>query len=353
MDSANDCSGPDVTLTAVPVANCELPIGYTYRYVWSTGDSTESITVGPGIHTVDIVVSDPNGVNLSCTTTCEYEVAEECGTSWAQSQDGSSLCFNQLSCSNANNLRWGFTTPISPGTNMTFDILEGAPGQCQNQGSLGDLVGIATLTWNGNIPIIEIATTDGEHYINQTHIWIGCTPLPEKTKGNITKCITAPGQFAKYGGCAFAVDSETSFNINDSSGNLCVVPVCNQLYLALHFETCEILCEGQNREESIESPLFESNTLEFDNVLDFKVYPVPFKDNITIEYNFDFDTDVTIEVYDIRGSLIQEVDNNNYIKNESIKNQIDLSRNKGGMLLVKLTTNKGSVVKKLVSYDEK
>jgi len=352
VDSSNDCSGPDVTLIAVPDAYCELSAGYTYEYVWHTGDTSQSITVGAGYYSVDIVVSDSNGVILSCVASCDYEVEEECGTSWAKSQDGSSLCFNELPCDN-NIKRWGFTTAIIPGSDMSFDILEGAPGQCNQNGALGDLVGIATLTWNGTTPVIEIKTTDGEHYINKIHVWMGCTPLPMKKKGKITMCTAAPGQFAQYGGCSFTVNSDTIFNINGNSGNLCDVPVCAQLYLALHFETCDLLCEGESTEGSFDEPLVESDTMEDVKAIDFKAYPIPFKDIITIDYNFDFDTDVMIEIYDVSGSLIDKIDNNNYTKNIRVMKQINLSRNYGGMLFVKLTTSKGSVVKKLISLSKK
>uniref|UniRef100_UPI00404B6B30 HYR-like domain-containing protein n=3 Tax=Gelidibacter sp. TaxID=2018083 RepID=UPI00404B6B30 len=83
--------------------------------------------------------------------------------------------------------------------------------------------------------------------------------------------------------------------------------------------------------------------------LDFTAYPVPFDKEVNISYSFEFDTDVTIELYDTKGLLINSISNNRYVKGSTDKAYFDLSRTSNQMFYVKLTTSQGSVTKKIVS----
>ncbi|MEM5566334.1 T9SS type A sorting domain-containing protein, partial [Psychroserpens sp. AS72] len=87
--------------------------------------------------------------------------------------------------------------------------------------------------------------------------------------------------------------------------------------------------------------------------VDFKAYPIPYSKEINIAYEFDFDTDVNIQVMDIRGMLLEEVNNKNYIKNSESVSQIDLSKANDQILFIKVSTNKGSVVKKIVPSNKR
>ena len=81
----------------------------------------------------------------------------------------------------------------------------------------------------------------------------------------------------------------------------------------------------------------------------FKVYPVPFKENFTIVYEFDYETDVLVQVFDSTGRLlITHADNDSYYGKE-VKLQPNFNTAKGQLYLVKVTTNKGSSVKKVIS----
>ncbi|WP_139002668.1 T9SS type A sorting domain-containing protein [Hyunsoonleella aestuarii] len=83
--------------------------------------------------------------------------------------------------------------------------------------------------------------------------------------------------------------------------------------------------------------------------LDFKAYPVPFDQEVNIKYSFDYDTDVKIEVFDMKGALIRYSDNTHYIKGTVDTSKINLSRMDNQMYFVRLTTKEGTVVKKIVS----
>ncbi len=83
--------------------------------------------------------------------------------------------------------------------------------------------------------------------------------------------------------------------------------------------------------------------------IEFKAFPVPFKDNVTISYMFEYDTDVRIEFYDARGLLVRSATNKNYVKGSDDSTYFDMTRFPSQMYYVKLTTNRGSLTKKIIA----
>jgi hypothetical protein len=81
----------------------------------------------------------------------------------------------------------------------------------------------------------------------------------------------------------------------------------------------------------------------------FDAYPVPFKDQLTIKYKFDYTTDVKIEVFNAQGiSVLSKTDTNSYL-NKEIALDLKFNRGKEQLYLVKVTTNRGSTTKKIMS----
>ena len=81
----------------------------------------------------------------------------------------------------------------------------------------------------------------------------------------------------------------------------------------------------------------------------FDAYPVPFKDELTIKYKFDYVSDVKIDVLNSQGvSVLSKMDNNSYMNKEvtlNLNSYVDRSE----VYVVKVTTNRGSSVKKIIS----
>ncbi|MDG5492885.1 T9SS type A sorting domain-containing protein, partial [Psychroserpens sp. SPM9] len=90
-----------------------------------------------------------------------------------------------------------------------------------------------------------------------------------------------------------------------------------------------------------------------DVTVDFTAYPVPFDKEVNIAYTFEFDTNVTIELFDTKGLLVLTETNTRYVKGSNGKSTFDLSRYSNQLFYVKVTTNKGSVTKKIVSSGKK
>lgn len=81
----------------------------------------------------------------------------------------------------------------------------------------------------------------------------------------------------------------------------------------------------------------------------FRAYPVPFDQEVFVKYKFDYDTDVTIEILDTKGTLIRQIKNKEYVAGDQYQQRVDLSKTANQLLFIKLTTNKEVSSKKIVS----
>jgi hypothetical protein len=80
----------------------------------------------------------------------------------------------------------------------------------------------------------------------------------------------------------------------------------------------------------------------------FTAYPVPFKDQLTIRYNYDYVTDVKIEVFNVKGKVVfSKIDTNSY-SNKEVSLKIPYT-GQAEVYIVKVTTNRGSSTKKVIS----
>ncbi len=86
-----------------------------------------------------------------------------------------------------------------------------------------------------------------------------------------------------------------------------------------------------------------------DSSVDFKVYPVPFGDVINVQYRFEYDTNVTIQVFNLQGGLIYGAIDNLYNHGELVTKQISLARTFDQALIVRLITNKEKLNKNIVA----
>jgi hypothetical protein len=84
-------------------------------------------------------------------------------------------------------------------------------------------------------------------------------------------------------------------------------------------------------------------------IVGFDVYPVPFRDELNIRFNFDYESEVKVEFFDVRGVLIHtETDNNGY-NGKVMKLNVNYLNDPGQMYFVRITTDRGSEMKKIIS----
>ncbi|MFE3849489.1 T9SS type A sorting domain-containing protein, partial [Flavobacterium sp. LB3P45] len=81
----------------------------------------------------------------------------------------------------------------------------------------------------------------------------------------------------------------------------------------------------------------------------FDAYPVPFKDQLTIKYKFDYKSDVKIEVFNTQGmSVLSKTDADSYLDKE-VTLDLKASKRQDQVYVVKVTTNQGTFTKKVMS----
>jgi hypothetical protein len=84
-------------------------------------------------------------------------------------------------------------------------------------------------------------------------------------------------------------------------------------------------------------------------VAGFTAYPVPFKDILKVKYDFDYVSNVKIEVFNPQGEVVlSKMDENSYL-NKEVNLHVHSYRGQEQVYLVKLTTDRGSSIKKVMS----
>ncbi|WP_040254843.1 T9SS type A sorting domain-containing protein, partial [Psychroserpens mesophilus] len=141
---------------------------------------------------------------------------------------------------------------------------------------------------------------------------------------------------------------ERTFTADDGCGNTseCTVTYEWSIYSQILYRNNE----GENSGFSTDCEQLVRNVEE---KIDFKAFPVPFDNEVTITYEFDYRTDVTIEFFDTKGLLVLTETNTRYVAGSTGRTTLDLSRTSNQVFYVKLTTNQGSVTKKIVSSGKK
>ena len=94
-----------------------------------------------------------------------------------------------------------------------------------------------------------------------------------------------------------------------------------------------------------------ANQVDFD--LEFKAYPVPFDKEVTISYNFNFDSDISIQVFDTKGILVKTLSANRHFSDSESKVKVNMAGMPNQMYYVKVITNQGAVTKKILSKDKR
>ncbi|MFE3871228.1 T9SS type A sorting domain-containing protein [Flavobacterium sp. ZS1P70] len=114
------------------------------------------------------------------------------------------------------------------------------------------------------------------------------------------------------------------------------------------FDECRIFV-GYNIQPLVCGTTFAPTTTSKMEPVGFDAYPVPFKDVLTIKYNFDYVSDVKIEVFNSIGTtVLSKSDTNSYLNKEVALN-LKMNRGQEQVYVVKVTTNRGSSVKKVMS----
>ncbi|MBJ6369211.1 T9SS type A sorting domain-containing protein [Snuella sedimenti] len=367
---------PTVEAGDPPLAICNLegnfvqltgsPVGGTWSgSPYITADGLFTVPTGgipAGNYTVTYTYTDGNGCTNSDTVDIPVVVCTECGTAFgvavngegaeAEIDTGISTCFRENGFH-----RWGWTNKITPSWEpYVLDLYRGA-GKCLL--NKGEYVGTVTINYSPEdytiTALYEMAPGIG---LSEAHLYIGCDAYPTGKNGAYT---VAPGQYTfNAGDLSFVMTWSTS---TDAEKTI-TVPGGGAVYVIAHAVACsdvsgEVAPNGfvptTDYGEFQENPPatgYDGCIVDVDpwgKADSVKAYPVPFENEVNISYKFDYDTDVKIKVYDIKGALLRQAENRRYIKSSVGNTRFDLSRTDDQMYFVRVTTARGSVVKKIVS----
>jgi hypothetical protein len=104
-----------------------------------------------------------------------------------------------------------------------------------------------------------------------------------------------------------------------------------------------------NTQTAAIAPIETTVTAKTTSNAGFDAYPVPFKDQLTIKYKFDYKSDVKIEVFNAQGmSVLTKTDTNSYLDKE-VTLDLKASKRQEQVYIVKMTTDQGIFTKKVMS----
>jgi hypothetical protein len=294
-------------------------------------------------------------IATGCSNTCGTTVSitdciVDCGTAFgvALTEGGEvdttiSNCFRNDGFS-----RWGWNNYIDTFGTYTLALYQGA-GKCDL--SKGTYVGTVTITYTqiggsdeGTVDVVY--DMDPQYGLDEVHLYIDCPPYPTKNG----KETVAPGQYTFVAGNLSHADG---WNTDEAE-----ITATGGFYVIAHAVACgENIPDGSYIPESpvnhgsftgSQDPNCEVIVDEL-RAADFTAYPNPFTNEVNVKYSYDYNTKVTVEVFDIKGTLVRSSVDNNYVKGSVGRTTIDLSKADNQMYFVRLTTDKGTQVKKIVS----
>ncbi|WP_191859700.1 T9SS type A sorting domain-containing protein, partial [Hanstruepera ponticola] len=343
-----DTENPDIEIPEMePICNGVFPENVTVNWTDNCSDGGElsagptNIIVSECQETADYVftVTDECGNTATETLTLirEFDVIGECETAFGRSENNSICFIPDFS-------RWGWTNYFEGEGEYTLQMYAGA-AHCDI--SRGSYAGDVIVTYeNGQVTLMF--NIDSGYTMREAHVYVGCDMYPTGNNGAPT---VAPGQY--------------NFNpsgLSDGVSNYTVGPIdaSGPIYVIAHAVVCEVTCKcsvsenegGQfipSNYDAINCGADLTNDEVPSDEITFTAYPVPFEREVFINYEYDFETDVTVEVFDVRGVVVRKVSNTNYVKGTEGTTRIDLSDANNQFYFVRLTTSKGTVTKKIVS----
>jgi hypothetical protein len=286
-------------------------------------------------------------LNKMAKVTYQWEEDDEpsCDVAFARYR-GADMCFADDSDSNSNQTGW--TNYFDKTGEYTMQLFAGV-SDCDVINS--DNVGKVVVDYTGDYITLNFVMYEnyvmGEAYVN-----IGCEKYPLDNSGQMT---TDSDHFNYRMPDLEHVRNYTVGPINVSQ--------TNGIYVIAEAVTCLQKCDcSVSPSEAGSYPLDGDNSIVECKIADetlsnnstensptFKAYPVPFENDVFLEYKFNYETDVTIEVFDVKGALIKREINTDYNAGVTSKTKMDFSNLSDQLYFVKLTTSKGTGVKKIVS----
>ncbi|MNE19712.1 hypothetical protein D3C80_1128030 [compost metagenome] len=334
------CVGGDGSVTAGAVTNAVGTVSYSWKnssnavvgtiasvsnlpsgaYTLTVSDDCSSktctVTVGspPSIDAPQATITQPDCDNSTGTVTVTSPVA---GITYTLKQEGA-VIYTAVN---------GVFSSVAPGTyaliaadgicsaagdNVVVDaqpITPDTPEICVVQPSLCGPT-------KGSVTILSPTGAEYEYSIDNGATWHSDPYFPDLAPGSVT------GIKVKKGDC-------------ESGAANCDASNCSEAKITA--KKTESVAPEEKKLDT------ESSKVGFD------AYPVPFKNILNIKYNFDYVSDVRIDVFNSQGVLVLSKNDTNSYLNKEVALDLKTNAGQGQVYIVKLTTDRGSSVKKIIS----
>ncbi|WP_274476196.1 T9SS type A sorting domain-containing protein [Mangrovimonas aestuarii] len=272
----------------------------------------------------------------------DYEM--DCSNETAFARCSLSACFLDSPYDDLlNSNRWGWTNgpyPYTVNFENYLDLLAGvAHCDIENNGFNAGTVWIK-IDGDGNMDV-EFSLNSSASELGTVHVYVGCDPLPSKVAGNKIMYTVAPGQYPY----SESPDSPTFTTLTIPAAELSeILDGCDSFYFIAHseVEVCEeVSCEVTG--------IYNSGQDKLKNLLDgdIKIFSYPFDDNVTIRSKHQYNTDIDIQVYNVKGIQLFAKTIKGYQKGDINELQFNTSKYQNQILFVKYTTKYGTEIKQI------
>ena len=321
----DECSAspPVITLDRSELINngCKSFLKYYYKAIDDCGNETQ--------------------LEDMCAVTYKWSVDDirDCETNYARYKEGTT---NFGDDPELNNGGFGWTNHLAVPGVYTMELY--------SEGVIGD-VGEAIVTYTGETVTVDYRIYEG-YNMSEANVYLGFNKYPKDEGGDYSVDLD------DFNYPIGALDNVYTYTV----GPIAVKNAQDGIYVIARGVVCREKCRCSSSKDDGGSYLLgpSNDTLDYNEQFslssntvernaNFTMYPVPFEDEVFVEYSFDYQTDVTIEVYDLKGALLKRVENNNYTASSQTKTKLDLRAFSDQMFFVKLTTDKGVGVKKIIS----
>ncbi len=378
-----------IKVTSFPMPDCNIScsttlcdglakrlcVAYGYAsYLWSNGDTTNCTTIYvSGVYSV--TVTNCNGCSSVCSVSVTYDEGPNCNIVcntnlcegktaklyapagylaylWNTGATTSTITVNTggtytVTITNANGCT-GFCSTFIKVFPVPHATITGQTIICKGDTAyLNAGIGYASYLWNtGDTTQVLKVTTPGTYYVVVTNLG-GCfdlaavivvvNPLPLIYLGKDTTIIK-PNQLILDPGFGFV-----NYLWNDNS--------INQTLLVTKAGTYSVTvtdikgCEGSDAINVYFNPVSTNNINQSTLAGDLIIFPNPTSGLVELSFR-DFENDTyTIGIYDLTGKLILKNKVDIHEKAQSVN--LDLNSTSKGMYIVKVESNKGTIVQRL------